>query len=109
MPDTLPLAQVAHEPAATLPVQPYPVWTALRTQLLADKPDSECILRIRALLTHLYETPAERMRGLHALISASPAVFQVVARDCGWCDELDGQGIGWELVLIAAIFGQVKG
>ena len=111
MPDTLPLAQVAQEPTPTLPVQPYPVWSALRTQLLADKPEPECIRRIRALLFYLYDTDAERVRGLHALFTASPgspAVFQVVARECGWSDEMSARGLGWELMLTAAIFGEVS-
>ena len=106
MPDTLTPAAVPALPQPAL--QPHGVWSALRTEFLEDKPEPECIRRIRALLFHLHDSHAERVRATHALFTASPAVWRVVARECGWSDEMDGHGLGWELVVTAAIFGEVS-
>ena len=105
MPDTLTPVGVPALPQLTLQ-QPHEVWSALRTQLLEGTPEPECIRRIRALLFHLYDTHPARMRGLHALFVASPAICEAVARQSGWCDAMSARGVGWDLALTAAVFGE---
>ena len=113
MPDTLPLVHAVpvQEPARVPPeplLHTHAVWAALRQQLLGTAPDSEGVLRIRALLTHLYPTRGERVRALHALFSATPAAFRCMAEQCGWSAELEPCGVSWDLAIIAAVFAETS-
>ena len=88
--------------APALPPQ-NPVWGAIRAHLMGAAPDTESVIRVRALLTHLYPTPEERLRALHRLVSGSPAVFRTVATECGWSETTE-PWLSFDLAVIAAVF-----
>lgn len=86
--------------------QPHEVWSALRAQLLEGKPEPECLRRIRSILFHLHDSHPARVQAAHALFLAFPGICEVIARQSGWCDEMNARGVGWDLVLTAALFGE---
>ena len=106
MPDTLTPVRAPALPQLTLQ-QPHEVWSDLRTQLLGDKPEPECVRRIRSLLFHMHDSHSARVQAAHALFRAFPGICEIVARQSGWCDEMNARGVGWDLVLTAALFGEL--
>ena len=93
-------------PPALCPAPQNPVWGAIRAHLVGAAPDTESVIRVRALLTHLYPTTDERLRALHRLVADSPAVYRTVATECGWSETTE-PWLSFDLAVTAAVFADV--
>ena len=109
MPDAMLVlpAELSPDPAAVPPkprLQPYRnAWAALREDLLGTAPDTEGIVRTRAMLAHLCPTTDEQIRTLHNFMCVAPAAFRVLASECGWDPGLEVYGLSWDLAVIATV------